>query len=162
MGIFDEQSSNQHYQFAKGIQGNPGVGFNLTTDGNYDMVSKKLKDVGEGIDQNDAVTKKQLDNLGLGDNVSQDIDLKNSYNVIKSKKRTFQELSAARQSAINFEEVRENFVGINEAFPTKNYLDMGANFIYNVKSRINNDQGANKGYVDSAITADYQKRRMLI
>ena len=39
MRIFNEQSSGQ--QFAKGIQGAPGVGFNLTADGNYDMVNKK-------------------------------------------------------------------------------------------------------------------------
>lgn len=36
MGIYNEHSSGQ--QFAKGIQGAPGVGFNLTADGNYDMV----------------------------------------------------------------------------------------------------------------------------
>ena len=39
MGIFNEQSFD--HPFAKGIQGAPGVGFNLTADGNYDMVSKK-------------------------------------------------------------------------------------------------------------------------
>ena len=44
----------------------------------------------------------------------------------------------------------------------KTYLDVGDNFIYNVKPPINNDQGANKGYVDSAIMADYQKRQILI
>ena len=45
MGIFNEHSSNQH-QFAKGIQGAPGVGFNLTSTGDYDMVNKKLRNVG--------------------------------------------------------------------------------------------------------------------
>ena len=44
-------------------------------------MSKKLTTVGDGTDPNDAVTKRQLDNSGLGDNVSQDIDLKDSYNV---------------------------------------------------------------------------------
>ena len=39
MGIFNEQSNN--HPFARGIQGAPGVGFNLTADGNYDMVGKK-------------------------------------------------------------------------------------------------------------------------
>ena len=39
MGIFNEHSSNQH-PFVKGLQGAPGVGFNLTVDGNYDMVGK--------------------------------------------------------------------------------------------------------------------------
>ena len=56
------------------------------------------------------------------------------------------------------EEVRENFVGIYEAFPMKTYLDMGDNFIYNVKTLINIDQATNKGYVDSAVTTDYQKK----
>lgn len=85
IGIFNEHSSNQH-QFAKGIQGAPGAGFNLTADCNYDMVSKKLTNVADGTDSNDAVTKKQLDDSGLGDSVSQDTDLKITYNVIKSKK----------------------------------------------------------------------------
>ena len=66
MGIFNEHSSNQH-QFAKRIQGAPGVGFNLTSDGNYDMVSKKLTNVADVTDPNDAVTKKKKwDNSGLG------------------------------------------------------------------------------------------------
>ena len=43
MRIFNEHSSTH---FAKGIHGAPGVGFNLTADGSYDMVSKKLTNVG--------------------------------------------------------------------------------------------------------------------
>ena len=38
MGIFNEQSFD--HPFARGIQGAPGVGFSLTTDGNYDMNKK--------------------------------------------------------------------------------------------------------------------------
>ena len=38
MGIFNEHSSDQH-PFARGIQGAPGVGFNLTSTGDYDMVN---------------------------------------------------------------------------------------------------------------------------
>ena len=38
MGIFNEQSFDR--PFAKGIQGAPGVGFSLTTDGNYDINKK--------------------------------------------------------------------------------------------------------------------------
>ena len=44
----------------RGIQGSPGVGFSLTSDGNYDMTHKKLKNVGEGVESSDAVTKHQL------------------------------------------------------------------------------------------------------
>ena len=63
MGIFNEQSNNQPQQqsFLRGIQGSPGVGFSLTKDGNYDMSHKKLKNVGEGVESSDAVTKHQLE-----------------------------------------------------------------------------------------------------
>ena len=75
MGIFNEQSFD--HPFAKGIQGAPGVGFNLTADGNYDMVGKKLTNLGDGVSPSDAVTRKQLDSSRFGD-IKADIDLKNS------------------------------------------------------------------------------------
>ena len=52
---------------------------------------------------------------------------------------------------INFEG-REHFVSLKESFPMTTYLDMGNNFIYNVKTPVNNDQGANKSYVDQKIS----------
>ena len=100
------------------------------------MVSKKLTNVDDGTDPNDAVTKKQLDNVGGSGDITKDIDLKNSYNVIKSKTNTFQELTAAEQTVINFEEERKNFVGINESFRMKTYLDMGDKYIYDVKTPV--------------------------
>ena len=62
MGIFNQHSVNQPQQqgFLRGLQGSPGVGFSLTKDGNYDMVNKKLKNVGEGVESSDAITKHQL------------------------------------------------------------------------------------------------------
>ena len=33
----------------------------LQKDGNYDMVNKKLKNVGEGVETSDAITKHQLE-----------------------------------------------------------------------------------------------------
>ena len=62
MGIFNQHSNNQpHQSFLRGLQGSPGVGFSLTRDGNYDMNNKKLKNVGEGVESSDAVTKHQLE-----------------------------------------------------------------------------------------------------
>ena len=63
MGIFNQHSLNQPEQqgFLRGLQGSPGVGFGLTQDGNYDMLNKKLKNVGEGVESSDAVTKHQLE-----------------------------------------------------------------------------------------------------
>ena len=62
MGIFNQHSNNQPRQsFLRGLRGSPGVGFSLTRDGNYDMNNKKLKNVGEGVESSDAVTKHQLE-----------------------------------------------------------------------------------------------------
>ena len=89
MGIFNEHSSN-HYQFAKGVQGAPGVGFNLTADGNYDMVGKKLTNVGTPTSDTDSATKKYVDtNSGGGKTslltVDSNIDMKSQFSITKLK-----------------------------------------------------------------------------
>ena len=63
MGIFNQHSINNqpHQSFLRGLRGSPGVGFSLRRDGNYDMNNKKLKNVGEGVESSDAVTKHQLE-----------------------------------------------------------------------------------------------------
>ena len=66
-----------------------------------------------------------------------------------SAKRTFNQLKANTESLVSYEEVKENFIGINEAEAMKAYLDMGDNFIYNVKTPTANDQATNKSYVDT-------------
>ena len=149
MGIFNEQSSN--HPFARGIQGAPGVGFKLTADGNYDMVGKKLTNLGDGASPNDAVTCKQLDGSGFGD-ITANINLKNSYNIQNNKKRTFNQLKADTKSLVSYEEVKETFIGIKEAEAMQTCLDMGDNFIYNVKTPTANDQASNKSYVDTSAT----------
>ena len=89
MGIFNEHSSN-HYQFSKGVQGAPGVGFNLTADGNYDMVGKKLTNVGTPTSDTDSATKKYVDtNSGGGKTslltVDSNIDMKSQFSITKLK-----------------------------------------------------------------------------
>ena len=78
MGIFNQHSNNQSQQqkFLRGIQGSPGVGFSLTRDGNYDINNKKLKNVGEGVESSDAITKHQLE---VSMNSKLDKDSRNSY-----------------------------------------------------------------------------------
>ena len=61
MGIFNQHSNNQPQKgFLRELQGSPGVGFNLTKDGSNDL-NKKLKNVGEGVETTDAITKHQLE-----------------------------------------------------------------------------------------------------
>lgn len=48
--------------------------------------------------------------------------------------------------------VTKMFVSRKESvFPMQTHLDMGNNYIYNVQTPINNDQGANKSYVDQHV-----------
>ena len=86
------------------MKGVPGAGFNLTSDGNYAMVNKKLTNVGEGTSNSDAITKHQLDTAMIDkhDN-NQDIDLKDTDNVINSKHQTFNEMN----TLVCYEDVRE-------------------------------------------------------
>ena len=45
----------------RGEPGLPGIGFNLTDDGNFDLDSKRLTDVADPVDDQDAATKKYVD-----------------------------------------------------------------------------------------------------
>jgi len=46
----------------KGEKGDPGIGFNLTDDDNFDIDSKRLTDVAEPKDNSDAATKNYVKN----------------------------------------------------------------------------------------------------
>ena len=55
-------------------------------------------------------------------------------------------------SLVSYEEVKKNFIGLNEAEATQTYLDMGDNFINRVKTPTSKDQASNKSYVDTTAT----------
>ena len=64
MGIFNDNSQNDHYGHFKFVERGPpgpagkdGTGFELTDKGNYDMDAKRLTDVAEPVDGKDATTK---------------------------------------------------------------------------------------------------------
>jgi len=58
-GQVQTQSSSREGE--KGQKGDPGIGFNLTDDGNFDIDRKRLTDVAEPVDKNDAATKNYVD-----------------------------------------------------------------------------------------------------
>ena len=67
MGIFNDNSQNDHYGHFKvvergppGPKGDAGVGYELTSNGNYDIDGKRLTDVADSIGDNDAVNLKVL------------------------------------------------------------------------------------------------------
>jgi len=47
----------------KGQKGDPGIGFNLTDDGNFDLDLKRLTDVAEPKDNSDVATKSYVDTV---------------------------------------------------------------------------------------------------
>ena len=86
MGVFNEQ---KHNTYGKGIQGAPGVGFNLTADGNYDMINRKLTNVGAPTSNADAATKKYVDDNSSSSTsdltVDSNIDMKDTYRITNLK-----------------------------------------------------------------------------
>ena len=128
MGIFNDQSAGQ--SFGKRIQGPPGIGFNLTQNGNYDLNDKKLTNIAEGAVSKDAITKHELDTAMIDqrDN-NQDTRLKDTYNVINSK-QTFNEMNTNRKTLVCHEDVRDVFISRKESvFPMETHLDVGNNYL---------------------------------
>ena len=109
---FNNQTSSQC------AQGRPGVGFNLTSDGNY-MVNKKLTSVAEGTASSDAITKHHLDTALIDKHGNdQNNDINCTYNVINSKQQTFSEMNANRNTLVCYEDVRDVFISRKESvFP---------------------------------------------
>ena len=69
MGILNDNIRNPHISnTAQGQRGPPGVGFKLTSDGNYDADNKKLTNLAEGENNSDAVTKTYVDNHNTNTN----------------------------------------------------------------------------------------------
>ena len=103
MGIFNEQSFD--HPFARGIQGAPGVGFSLTANGNYDVIGKKLTNVGAPSANTDAATKKYVDDNSSGSPtttrlaVDSDIDMKDRYRILNLKAPSDADEPATKQYA---------------------------------------------------------------
>ena len=202
-----------------GKDGLPGVGFKLTSAGDFDLQKKRLTNVAEGTENSDSVTKHQVDTLKIqlkadslqvdgsshmtGDldlrgqklinpgeiemnrklitnldtdenndlsavnmitlkkfhpnapthEVTKDIDLKELFNVVKSKQRNLNELKTHYDSLVSFEEVKENFLSRQEEFPMETQLDMNHNSITNLKDPQFGGEAATKTYVDSSISS---------
>ena len=151
MGIFNEHSSNQQIKdyFIRGLQGAPGVGFNLTADGNYDMVRKKLTNVGNPTSNTDAATKKYVDdNSGGGKTssltVDSNIDMKDSFRILNLKAPS----DADEPVTKNYAE--SNFFYRDGSQPMTGDIDMNNKKIENLPIPTVNGDAATKKYVDDS------------
>ena len=150
MGIFNEHSNNT---FAKGIQGSPGVGFNLTSDGDYDMVNKKLRKVGATSNNTDAATKKYVDDnsssvlLSSKLTVDSNIDMNNKLlqNVYPSQDNN--------DASTKFY-VDSKFLHVNGSNSMIGNLNMNNKKIVNVNAPTNQNDATNKKYVDDTVATN--------
>ena len=154
MGIFNEHSSN-HFQFAKGVQGAPGVGFNLTADGNYDMVGKKLTNVGAPTSDTDSATKKYVDtNSGGGKTslltVDSNIDMKSQFS-IKNLKTPSNNDDAATKKYVDDSKVDGSvFLKLDGTRSMTGNLDMNNKRIFNLPNPTGSKQPIPLAYGDLA------------
>ena len=158
MGIFNEQSFD--HPFARGIHGAPGVGFSLTADGNYDMNKKRLTNVGAPNANTDAATKKYADDNSSGSpatsqlTVDSNIDMKNTYRILKLKSPSDADEPATKQYADG------TFLDRNGSHAMIGDLNMNNNKIENVKAPTSGSDASTKSYTDNLVNtkvADYLK-----
>ena len=154
MGIFNEHSSN-HFQFAKGVQGAPGVGFNLTADGNYDMVGKKLTNVGAPTSDSDSATKKYVDtNSGGGKTslltVDSNIDMKSQYSITKLKAPSNNDDAANKKYVDDTKVDGSVFLKLDGTRQMTGNLDMNNKRIFNLPNPTGSKQPIPLAYGDLA------------
>ena len=154
MGIFNEHSSN-HYQFAKGVQGAPGVGFNLTADGNYDMVGKKLTNVGAPTSDTDSATKKYVDTHSGGGKTSlitvdSNIDMKSQFSITKLKTPSDNDDAATKKYVDDSKVDGSVFLKLDGTRQMTGNLDMNNKRIINLPAPTGSKQPIPLAYGDLA------------
>ena len=138
-----------------GLRGLPGIGFKLDSNNDYDMQNKKLVNVKQGTNNNDVVTKSQLDSeiakipsvdtskfmLKAGDTMTGSLIVpKDNYPVHGNLNKV-----------ISYESQREIFLSKKEGGRMEQHIDMGGLNIVNLKSPTASNHASNKAYVDSEI-----------
>ena len=154
MGIFNEHSSN-HFQFAKGVQGAPGVGFNLTADGNYDMVGKKLTNVGAPTSDTDSATKKYVDtNSGGGKTslltVDSNVDMKSQFSITNLKTPSNNDDAANKKYVDDSKVDGSVFLKLDGSRQMTGNLDMNNKRIFNLPNPTGSKQPIPLAYGDLA------------
>ena len=154
MGIFNEHSSN-HYQFARGLQGAPGVGFNLTADGNYDMVGKRLTNVGNPTDDKDAASKKHVDTHSGGGKTSiltvdSNIDMKSQFSITKLKTPSDNDDAATKKYVDDSKVDGSVFLKLDGSRSMTGNLNMNNKRIINLPAPTGNNQPTPLAFTDFA------------
>ena len=104
------ETSSGTGQGERGEPGLPGIGFNLTDDGNFDIDNKRLTDVADPVDDGDAATKKYVN-----DHISSDA----------ASKKYVDDENARQDIAINSKAERDRVLLLDGSKSMTGNLQMG-------------------------------------
>ena len=144
-----------------GSRGLPGIGFKLDANNDYDMQNKKLVNVKQGTNNNDVVTKSQLDS-----EIAKIPSVDTTQFVKKTGAAMNGDLILQPQpypihgntnKAISYNTARAIFLSKKEGGSMEQTLDMNNNTIFNVKDPLQADQATNKKYVDNQLAKKLDK-----
>ena len=144
-----------------GLRGLPGIGFKLDANNDYDMQNKKLVNVKQGTNNNDVVTKSQLDS-----EIAKIPSVDTTQFVKKTGATMNGDLILQLQpypihgntnKAISYNTARAIFLSKKEGGSMEQTLDMNNNTIFNVKDPLQADQATNKKYVDNQLAKKLDK-----
>ena len=144
-----------------GSRGLPGIGFKLDANNDYDMQNKKLVNVKQGTNNNDVVTKSQLDS-----EIAKIPSVDTTQFVKKTGAAMNGDLILQPQpypihgntnKAISYNTARVIFLSKKEGGSMEQTLDMNNNTIFNVKDPLQADQATNKKYVDNQLAKKLDK-----
>ena len=144
-----------------GLRGLPGIGFKLDANNDYDIQNKKLVNVKQGTNNDDVVTKSQLD-IEIAN-----ISIPDSYKFVKKSGATMTgdlilqpqpyPIHGNTNKVISYNTARNIFLSKKEGGSMLQSLDMNNHFLTNVKDPINADHGVNKKYVDNQLVKKLDK-----
>ena len=144
-----------------GSRGLPAIGFKLDANNDYDMQNKKLVNVKQGTNNNDVVTKSQLDS-----EIAKIPSVDTTQFVKKTGATMNGDLILQPQpypihgntdKAISYNTARNIFLSKKEGGSMLQSLDMNNHFITNIKDPVNSDHGVNKKYVDNQLVKKLDK-----
>ena len=138
------ETSSGTGQGERGEPGLPGIGFNLTDDGNFDLDSKRLTDVADPVDDWDAATKKYVD-----DHISSDA----------ASKKYVDDENARQDIAINSKAEGDRVLVLDGSKSMMGHLQMGSKKITDLDDGISDGDAVNYSQLISHTTdhkRDYQ------
>ena len=161
MSFYNGVLNFNHFMNSRGLRGLPGIGFKLDANNDYDMQNKKLVNVKQGTNNNDVVTKSQLDS-----EIAK-IPSADTTQFVKKTGATMNgdlilqpqpyPIHGNTNKAISYNAARNIFLSKKEGGSMLQSLDMNNHFITNIKDPVNSDHGVNKKYVDNQLAKKLDK-----